>query len=291
MKKLFYILVLAATFSSCTDVVKVELEKGETMLVVDAFLNDSAVKQTVRLTTTADYFSNTAPPPVLGAAVALTDITAGKTYTFTPDGYGNYNYFPSVNDSMAQVNHLYRLDIAYNGGNYMALSKLNRTTKIDTILFERQKTGTEDTSANPKKYFPYLIAKDAPGAIDYYWIKTYRNGVFYNGSGQLNVVQDAGGPGSDGIYIIPPNAFFLLTPDSDPCYYLDLCTIEVCGISAETYDFLMQMQVQMNNSQAGLFATAAENVRTNINKTSSGGMKAIGWFTIGAINSKSVYAK
>ena len=277
--------------SSCKDVITVDLKKGETLLVVDAFLNNNGATQTLRLTTTAEYFSNTNTPPALGASVSLTDLSANKTFTFTPDGNGNYLYVPQLNDSMAQIGHNYQLNITYNGINYTALSKLNRTTRVDTIIFKRKKGGPEDTTVLPKKYYPYLIARDAPGAIDYYWIKTYKNGAFYNGPGQLNVVQDAGGVGTDGIFFIPPNAFFLLTPDDDPCYYLDACTIEIYSINADTYDFFMQLKTQMSNSQAGLFATAPENVRTNIKNSSGSGMKAIGWFNMGATTNKTVVAK
>lgn len=290
-KKIAIALLSVLTLASCKDIITVDLKKGETLLVVDAFITDSSATQTVRLTTTDAYFSNAHTPAVLGAAVSLTDLTANKTYTFTPDGNGNYNYFPAVNDSMAQVGHNYRLDVNYNGTSYMSLSTLNRTTSIDTIIFKRKKGGPEDTSALPHKYYPYLIARDAPGAIDYYWIRTYKNGVFYNGAGQMNMVQDAGGPGTDGLFFIPPNAFFVLTPNDDPCYYLDNCTIEVYAINKDTYDFLLQMNTQMNNAQAGLFATAPENVRTNITRNGTSGMKAIGWFNMGATTSKTVVAK
>jgi hypothetical protein len=291
MKKVFLLIVLASfVFSGCEEVIKVEVEKGETMLVVDAFLNDNGATQKIRLTTTAEYFSNAPTPAALGASVTLTDLNAAATFTFTGDGLGNYVYVPQAGDTLARVGHVYQLSISYNGGSYAALSTLNRTTTIDTILFKRQKTGIEDTTAEPKKYFPYLVARDAPGAMDFYWIKTYRNGVFYNGPGQLNVVQDAGGTGTDGIYIIPPNAFFILTPDNDPIRQLDACTIEMYSINKDTYDFLLQMQIQMNNAQSGLFATAPENVRTNIKRVSSGGLRAIGWFNMGATTSKTVIA-
>jgi len=290
MKKYIPIIFLPLLFTSCEDVIKIDVKKGETLLVVDAFINNNGATQTVRLTTTADYFSNTNTPAVSGANVTLTDLSNSKTYTFTSNGNGNYLYVPQATDTMAIIGHNYQLNVSYNGANYMALSKLNRTGIIDTIIFKSRKSGIEDTTALPKKYFPYLIARDAPGATDYYWIKTYRNGVFYNGSNQMNNVQDAGGPGTDGIFIIPPNAFFLLTPDNDPIYQYDLCTIEMYSVNKDTYDFLLQMQTQMNNSEAGLFATSPENVRTNINNTSGFGLKAIGWFNMGASTSKSVVA-
>lgn len=291
MKKLFLLLIASVLLGSCKDVIKVDVKKGEALLVVDAFINNKNEAQTVRLTTTDAYFSNAHTPAVLGASVSLTDITNGKAFTFTSDGNGNYLYTPQANDSMTQIGHMYQLNVNYNGVSYSSVSKLNRTTTIDTILFKRKKGGGQDTNALPKHYYPYLIAQDAPGATDYYWIKTYKNGTFYDRASELNVVQDAGGTGTDGLFFIPPNAFFELTGDDDAPERLDLVTIEIYSINADTYDFFLQLQTQMNNSQAGLFATTPENVRTNITNNSGYGMKAIGWFNMGASSSKSVYAQ
>src|ERR1700761_770890 len=124
--------ILASCFlfmiASCTQVIKVDVPSGATLMVVDAFINNSSDTQKVRLTTTADYFSNAPTPPILGATVTLSDLTNSTTYTLTPDGKGNYIYVPVVNDSMAQIAHKYQLNITYNGNTYNALSTLNKTT-------------------------------------------------------------------------------------------------------------------------------------------------------------------
>jgi hypothetical protein len=289
-KKSGILAVLGLALTSCTDIITVKLDKGQTLLVVDAFIDNSSDPQNVRLTFTDNYFSDTHTPPALGATVSLQDLTNGRAYAFTPDGNGNYIYTPQVNDSMAQVGHNYQLNITYNGTSYSAISKLNRTTPIDTIIWKRSKGGMADTTQLPRKYFPYLIAKDAVGATDYYWIKTYKNGIFYNGPNQINVVQDAAGPGSDGLFFIPPVAFFALTPGNDPFYDMDRCTIKIYSINADTYDFMEEMQTQMTNAQAGLFAVTPQNVRTNISTPSGASMKSIGWFNMGAVSSKTVVA-
>ncbi len=271
---------------SCKDIIQIDLKKGEALLVVDAFVNNLPSPQTIRLTFTADYFSNTSTPPVLGATVSLTDLSNAKTYSFTPDGNGNYLYTPQLNDSMAQINHNYQLTISYNGTSYTSLTKLKRTANIDSISFlnSRRGFGTNKDTSNPRKFYPYLWAKDAPGAIDYYWIKTYTNNVFNNEPRQLNVSQDDGG-GQDGKPFIIPVAFFSLV--SKPLYRLDNCTIEIHSITAETYDFLSQMQTQMTNASSGLFAVTPENVKSNISISSGSGIKAIGWFSMSATSSKS----
>ena len=284
---------LLAVLTSCTSVIQVSVPKGSNLIVVDAFLSNSTKPQTVRLTFNANYFSNVPTPAVIGATVSLTDLTNSTTYTFTPDGSGNYTYTPIVNDSMAQVNHTYQLNISYNGNSYMALSTLYQTTKVDTIVFRSTSTDAygqyPNDTTNPRAYYPYIFAKDIKGQENYYWAKTYKNNVLYGQPGQMNFFQDAGDFAPDGDYIGVPNNFFGLIDNKDPYHKGDVCTVEIYSINENTIDFLLQLQTQMTNSQAGLFAVTPQNVKTNIQQI-SGTQQAIGWFNMAAVMSKSVNA-
>ena len=297
MKK--YILSLVSCIlllSSCTSIIQVTVPNGSQLVVVDAFLDNSANPQTVRLTFNASYFSNVPTPPVLGATVSLSDLTNSKTYTFTPDGNGNYIYYPIFNDSMTQVHHKYQLNISYNGNTYMALSTLNRTMAIDSIKFRISGNDfvgnypLSDTS-KPRKYYPYVVAKDSAGPVsDYYWLKVFNNGVVYNQPAQIDIFQDGGYSGDNGDYIIPPFAFHGLTDGNNPIYRYDECTVKIYAIDNSTFQFLTQMKTQMTNAQSGLFAVTPQNLKTNIQQT-RGTQQGIGWFNIGAVSSKSIIAR
>jgi hypothetical protein len=277
-----------AFMSSCTDVIKVDLDEGETLMVVDAWINDQASTQTVRLTSTSPYFSNVNTPPVSGATVSLMDLTANRNFIFADAGSGNYIYTPGVSDSMCVVGHQYELRVNYQGAEYTANSKLNRTTIVDSIMWQDLNNQVGVTNG----LFPYIVARDSAGGKDYYWIRSYHNGVFIGSPSNINVCEDAGGgDGTDGLYFIPPNAYFNVTPGDKPYKEGDLCTIEIYSINKNSYDFLLQAQIQMTNSQSGLFATTPENVRTNINTVSSGAPKALGWFNIGSMSTKTSIAQ
>lgn len=296
MKKITYYLSLIICslllLISCTSVIQVTVPNGTQQVVVDAFLDNSSKPQTVRLTYSANYFSNVPTPPVLGATVSLTDLTNAKTYSFTPDGNGNYIYTPGINDSMAQLHHKYQLNISYNGNTYNALSIMNRTMAVDTILFRVSPNDyvgnypLSDTT-NPRKFYPYVHAYDSGGVThDYYWLKVFNNGVFYNQPAQLDIFEDRG-YGNSNDFVIPPFAFQNLTNDNNPLYRNDVCMVEIYSINSNTFDFLTQMKTQMTNSQAGLFAVTPQNVKTNIQQV-SGTQQAIGWFNMGMISSKSI---
>ena len=280
--------------TSCTKVIDVTVPNGSTLVVVDAFINNAPQQpQTVRLSFTANYFSNTNTPPVLGASVTLQDLTNAKTYTFTGDGAGNYTYNPVINDSMATINHAYQLNVSYNGNTYMALSTLHRTIPVDSIAFRSSGNDPYDHFPNdttkPRRYFPIFLAMDKKGT-DYYWVKVYNNGAFYNGANQINVFQDAGYQGTDGDTLLPPVCYYGLTSSINPLYKGDVCKIEILSINENTLDFLGQLQGQLTNSQNGLFALTPQNVKTNI-KQISGTQQAIGWFNMGATSSRSTVAK
>lgn len=285
---------MLSIITSCTSVIQVTVPDGSQQIVVDAFLDNSSNPQTVRLTFNANYFSNVPTPPVLGATVILTDLTNSKTYHFTSDGNGNYIYTPLVNDSMAQLHHKYQLNVSYNGNVYTALSTLNRTMAVDGISFRISGNDLSNTyplsdTSNPRKFYPFVVCYDSTGPVsDYYWLKVFNNGVFYNQPAQLDIFQDAGhGHSGD---ILSPEFAFRLIDDKNPIYRNNVCTVKIYSINSNTFDFLTQMKGQMTNSQSGLFAVTPQNVKTNIQQV-SGSLQAIGWFNMGAISSKSVIAK
>jgi hypothetical protein len=197
---------------------------------------------------------------------------------------------------MGYVNHKYQLNVSYSGNTYIALSTLNPTIPVDTILFRRTKTDIQGTTAlsdttNPRQYFPLMIAYDPKGQNNYFWVKAYKNGVFYNQPGQMNFFENAGGAfGVQGGFIQPPNDFFGLIDNTNPYHRGDTCLLEIYSTDANTQGFLGQLQTQMTNAQSGLFAVTPQNVQTNVQQT-SGTQPAIGWFNMAAVMSKSVVAR
>jgi hypothetical protein len=134
MKKLsiYFILFLSIITVSCEEVVDVDLNKSEPKLVIDASIKwekgTTGNEQTIRLTTTGDYFNNTVPV-ANGAIVTITDSNA-IIYSFLEDGLtGNYkctNFNPVLNE-------VYTLSVSYKGQNYTSTDKLYPVPTITTI--------------------------------------------------------------------------------------------------------------------------------------------------------------
>jgi len=275
--KLFFVLLTVISLTSCEDVIQVKLDEGDPIVTIDAFINDMQLQQKVRLTYTDGYFSQKPNEPIIGATVTVKDLTTGVDYIFNDNNNGDYVWTPT--DTL-RVGHNYELTVTHQGNIYKSTSRMNRTSKVDSIISEFKEGG--GLAATEPGYDMAFLGFDIPGdTVDYYWIKSYRNGVFFNKGGDINICADAAfGAGADGFPFITPIAQGI-TPFGERFNKFDVCRVEIHSINLETYNFLTQVQTQTTNS--GLFATSPENVKTNIKNTTSDKTKVVGWFCMSAV--------
>lgn len=276
-----FIFITSSLLISCEDVVQVDLKEGEKYLVIDAFLNNQPTVQNIRISYTAPYFSNSETPSEDNATVQVINLTTQDTVTFVHIGKGNYQYLPDTSQPFFNVHHEYKLWVNINGKEYEAISRLNRTTVIDTFLYEKNEEGIGDSRG---KYFVGLVARDSLGGPDYYWLKSYYNGKFLSRPGQINLAVDgASGEGADGFYFTPNIAVFAINPENG-LNVGDSLAVEIYSINKDTWTFLQQAQAEMTNG--GLFARTPENIITNIR--SKNNQKVLGFFNVGASHVRGV---
>lgn len=283
MKKFFNILpafITVLLFTSCEDVVQVKLDKGTPIVTVDAFINDMRSQQKVRLTYTDSYFSQKTNEPVVGALVSLKDLSSGAVYVFSDNSNGDYVFNLATSDTIGRVGHKYELTVTHQGTSFTAQSTMNRTTTIDSMDVKFEEAGA---FGGKEGYRFSFLGLDPEGAQpDFYWVKSYRNGVFFNKGSEINIAWDAanGGDGADGLYFIPPIAEGI-TPFGEVFNKNDVCRVEIHSINKETFNFLLQVQKQTTNS--GLFATSPENVKTNLTSNNTK-VQVVGWFCMSAVS-------
>jgi hypothetical protein len=300
------LIILSIGFSSCEKVIDIDLEEGESQLVVDAFitfyydsvaLNSGIENQVIKLRKTAAYFNNTPAPPALGATVKVTDIL-GRTFNFNDDNNdGDYTYtgpflLSLTNPPMGFPGNFYQLDIKYNGEEFTSQAYMDSVPRIDSLKFVFQEQAIQGPDTLKAGYTVDQIltrgsdgvltpTKDVNGEGTCYWFKTFKNEKFYNKPGQMNLAYDAAfGPGSDNVAFIPPIIFNLSPERFDS---LDQVRVECWSIGLPAYYFLTLAQAQMTNE--GLFATPPTNVPTNItNKNKDSKVKAVGWFGAASVS-------
>jgi hypothetical protein len=273
--------------SSCEDPVQVNVAPGETQLVVDAFITNRDTVQTIRLTQTVPYFANGPVPTVSGAQITLRNRTANRTFEFADTrNDGIYAWQPQGRDSIGRIGDEFELTVRYQNDTFVAGSRLNRTTQVDSVTYEFREVG-QDPETQKEGYYGTFYGRDAVGGPrDYYWIRSYVNGVYQ--SRVFNFAADGFGgdtDGGDGFPFIPPLQG--LTDSRRPAKVGDVMRVEIWSITRETFGFLEQAQRQITNG--GLFAVTPENVRTNLRNTNANSRnRAAGWFNTSVVSGLSV---
>lgn len=281
VRALFFVLS-AMVLTACEDVVSVDLAPSRPQLVIDAFIANQNVPQTIRLTTTAPYF-NTTTPPVQGAEVIVENLTQNRRMVFADTRQnGEYRWQPTGNERLGSIGDEFRLTVRYQGQTYTAYSRLNRTTVVDSITYEfRERPNFGDAREG---YYAQFFGFDLPGQNDFYWIRAYKNGKLITRPTLINYAFNAvrgSGAGSDGFAFIPPIRS-RITDSRDPYQIGDEVRVEIWSVDEATYEFLVQAENQINNS--GLFARPLENTRTNIVSPSGASLPALGWFCVSEVS-------
>ncbi len=297
--------ILATATLSCEDPYDIDINTGESQLVVDAFVkntNDGSPKK-ITLTKTVDFFEAGKAPAATGADVAILNLNTGAFYEFIENGNqpGEYLWTDTsaiVNGKFGQIGDTLNLFVAYELDTFVSFSVVNRTTPIDSVIFFFD----EGNSFTDEGFYAEVKASDLPGIGDIYWFRTWVNGIYLSKAAEINVAYDASftpGATTDGIPFILPirRGINPINDDEneirkDTGQYIpevpfktgDSIYVEIWSINEETLFFLQQIQTEVNNG--GLFATPPTNVRTNVfNINPNKKTEAVGHFCISEVSS------
>lgn len=124
-------LLFVLFFSSCEDVVNLDLESGAPKIVIDAEIiwkkGTTGNQQLIKISKTAPYYNNTTPK-VSGAQVRVEN-SSGTVFTFNETEPGSYvctNFVPVLNAD-------YTLYVTAEGQSFKAVEKLTSVTPIDKV--------------------------------------------------------------------------------------------------------------------------------------------------------------
>jgi hypothetical protein len=172
-----YILTILGIMSivsiSCQEVITVDLEEGTKRLVVEGRIESDRDNptgyQSIRLSTTADYFINDEVPPASGAEVTITD-DRGNLYTLVESSSDKGRY--ETNDLFAEVGRIYKITIVYEGETYQGQETMLAVADIDSIyqLFREENTFDEEGIRISIDY------SDPAEEVNYYYWEQFRNG-------------------------------------------------------------------------------------------------------------------
>ena len=272
--------------ASCTDVIEVETDPADSILVVDAWINDQTAPQTIRLTQSQPYFDNNLAAGVTGAVVTV-ETDNGNKFEFADQANGNYVWTPTADGELGDVGTSYTLTIEWNGNIYTSETRQYGAPLVDSITQEFR----VDDLSGPDGIYTEFFARDLPGLGNTYWIKTFKNGEFLNKPSEMNLAYDAAfsaGSEVDNLIFIPPiREATNRIPDSDapdnedvaPWDVGDVIRVEIHSISNDAFDFLRLAQEQMTNGDNTIFAVPLANTTGNVVNMATG-ERALGFFNV-----------
>ncbi|SDR68364.1 DUF4249 domain-containing protein [Christiangramia echinicola] len=265
MKKIkFYIPFLAVLiFSSCEEVVQVDLEESEPRLVIEASIiwlkGTSGMEQRIILTETSPFYDEEVIP-VENAQVKISSVN-GEIFDFSYSQQGNY-----INTGFdPQLNEIYELEIIYNDQVYTATETLLPVVPIDYVE-QTESGGFAGDEIEVKAYYT-----DPAETEDYYLFK------FFNDDVSLEFYEDEFTNG---------NQIFGYYSDED-IEENDVIQIEIQGISRSYYDYLFILRSQVGSNDGGPFETMPATVKGNIVNRTNPDNYPLGYFRLSEADSTS----
>lgn len=272
MKKIQFIIALIITsFSviSCEEVVNVDLETAPPKLVIDASIKwekgTTGETQTIKLTTTTDYYSSTIPVAT-GAIVTVTNttLTTPVTYSFIENGQtGEYvcsNFSPVINN-------VYALTIVYKGQTYTSTSNFMPTPVIEKTE-QALKPGFEGKDVYEIKFY----FQDNGAENNFYLVGAKNANIAYPEYGALSDEFSQG------------NLMFAFYRD-DKLEKGDIIQYSVQGITEKYYNYMNKLLNIAGTDGGNPFATAPATLRGNIVNTTNPDDYPLGFFHLSEIDS------
>lgn len=254
MKKFSFVLLMLV-FTSCEEVIDVELDESSPRLVIEASLlwnvDTEENTQIIKLTTTAPYFQEEVPP-AKGATVSVITET-GREFNFkeVEDGIFRYENFSALFD----VEH--QLLVTYKNEIYTATEKLVPVPQLE--LVEQEIGGFTGDDYEFKVYY-----QDPPDMENYYLFR------YINERASLQIYDDEFTNGSRTF------AFF----SDEDANAGDVVGFQIQGIPRGFYEYLFILRSQSGGSNGGPFQTQPSIVRGNIVNTTNPENFAFGYFRL-----------
>ena len=245
MKRLLFILsVLSLIWSSCQEVITVELPNQEPKLIVDALIRiDTTISSTlvtVSIRQTSDFFGEISPVSVDQITMSNMDNPGNNTDQVldeTEPGSGIYQQFFSTEEL---ARDRWFLQINYQGEFYVAESLMQYSVPIDQLTIGDGSLFTEESTELLVRY------TDIGGREDYY--------LFDYGNDDFFASEDVFYDGQQFEFSYFYNEQF--NPG-------DTLTVSIMGIDRDFFNYMNLLREQSEGG-FGPFATPAVSVRGNL---------------------------
>ncbi|MCP2027301.1 hypothetical protein L1276_002458 [Flavobacterium sp. HSC-32F16] len=262
MKKIiiFIFLFTSFFFTSCEDVVDVDLDNAPPKLVIEAAINwekgTTGKQQFIKLTTTTGYFENVIPT-VSNAVIYITNSQNEKFNFNEIQKTGRY----VCNDFIPEIDETYKLTIISNGTAYTASETLKSVAPI-TRIEQNNQGGFTGKDIEIKAYY------NDPADEDNFYLYRY----LYSNKITSNYYVD-----EDKFF--QGNEFFSVS-DDDELETGDEIEITHYGISKQYYNYMSILVSIAGSNVGGPFQSPPATVKGNIINTTDKTNYPLGYFSL-----------
>jgi len=248
MKKLLFLFLIACIFSSCEDVVDVDLDTEPPRLIVDALIrvdtSQDLTEANIRVSLSSSFFGEIQPAEIETMQIMNEENGAFVPYEPVPGEPGLYRPFPTtvspvspdnkiLTSFLTNPNPVYIFTVRYQDELYLARTSFAPTTPIDTIVQGDNTLFDEDDTE-------FIISfTDTPDREDFY--------IFDFDFGEFLTVEDTFFPGQnfEFSYFYDGEDFPLETGDE--------ITISILGADETFYNYMEQLITQSDLTDGGPF--------------------------------------
>ncbi len=166
MRSYLKIIAFTGVLLGCKKIISPQLNHATPQLYIQGAVSDTAGPYFVTIVKTIGFYENNDFPGVSGAAISITDSTAGITdqliETAATGVYSTHTIMQGI------PGHTYMLHVTLDGKTYTATSTMPQPVPLDSVTFNTSDTTEIAAVAN---------YQDPPNAINYYKYNLVLNGV------------------------------------------------------------------------------------------------------------------
>ncbi|MFK7772490.1 MAG: DUF4249 domain-containing protein [Saprospiraceae bacterium] len=262
----FLIIFSFLFFTSCQDVIELEVPDGEVLLVVDGWLTDQEGEKQVLISTTANYFDNSISPKVENAMVVLFDEN-GVIDTLIESNSGRY-----ITNYEGVVGKTYHIYIRTTSGEEYESNP--EMLKFVSAIANVQAEFREETAFEDEGYYVSIDTEEPLGVGDFYRWKQYVNDTLLNEPFDLLYASDE---------FVDGNPIIGFDVTTKPLSLGDSYRVQQLSISREAFDFFTQLQTQ-TAFVGSLFDSPPAALEGNMVSVNSTDKKVLGYFGVSAVS-------
>lgn len=269
-------ITIIISIPSCTEKIDIKIDNTDVRCVIYGEFTTDTTSHLIKISRSANYFSNKPAEPISGATLTITDGT--NIFPLTESVSTPGSYFTSSNvygiPGKTYTLNVSNVDLLGDGifQTYTASSKLSPVSEMDSVqaLYNSRWRGWEIKA----------WALDPASTEDYYLFKVSVNNVLDTDSLTNYVVAEDkffNGSQTNGITV-----YFI--ENKDKLLPNDLVSVDICGITEDYFKFISEAQTVVG-PQVPMFSGPPANVRTNLSNN------AIGFFAAYSKSSTSCKVK